>query len=61
MKFETQKDEHKFLNIIQELREETGHHLNHIFTRQLNRCIHIYEKARSKAEAKDWIKVELGW
>ena len=61
MKLETRLDEKKFLEIIRELREETNHLQTHIFSSRLNACMWVYQKAKNKAQAKDWIKVELGW
>ena len=61
MKLETTRDINSFLNIIQELRNETGRFTNYIPTWQVMNCKWIYRKAHNRNEAKSWIKIELGW
>ena len=48
-------------NQIQELRNETGRHFDHIFSRQTQTLWNIYQRCRTHKEFREKAKAYLEW
>lgn len=61
MKLETTRQHHMFVNVINELRKETGHEKDFIDSMMFHELKCIWYASYNRGEAKAWIKVKLGW
>ena len=60
MKLENTRDQIALSDLVNILREETNHY-EVISRNQEDQIKWIWKNARNKKDAKEWIKVELGW
>ena len=60
MKFETEKDMNSFVKAINDLRVTLNHH-EKIETWQIQNLKWIWRNAHSNKEAKECMRIELGW
>lgn len=59
--YESRRMRNMFLNVIEELRNETNHQKTFIESWQIQNLKWIWRMAHNRAEAKGWMRMELGW